>query len=188
MWLTARACHLVWSLTNEIEGQDISTRERFIISWVRLWDEIQSWRQDRPAELLQLEFGNDSQQSKSAPFPFILFAAPCAISSNQLYHTACLLLLDIKPESIISHEMGRAGSNIWHARQICGISTTNEHHGCLNNAIQPLWVAGKLLSHPAEHKAIVDLISRIESITGWDAKWRIRDLKEIWGCDQNTTL
>jgi hypothetical protein len=188
VWLTARVCHLVWSFTKEPEAQNALTRDLFLHSWCKLWDEIQSWRRNRPIELLQLKLGNEDQQPQTDPFPFILFAASCAISSNQLYHTACLLLLDIKPQSIGSHELGRAGSSIWHARQICGISTTNEHHGCLNNAIQPLWVAGKLLSHPVEHRAILDLIRRIESITGWDAKWRIHDLKDIWGYEKNTAL
>jgi hypothetical protein len=85
-------------------------------------------------------------------------------------------------------QFGQVGSKIWHARRICGISSTNEHHGCLNNAVQPLWVAGRLLSHPVEHKAVADLIRSIEGKTGWGAKWRIADLTEVWGYDRHATL
>jgi hypothetical protein len=97
-------------------------------------------------------------------------------------------MLDMKPPAITVQQLGQLGSKLWHARRICGISATNEHHGCLNNAIQPLWVAGKLLSHPVEHKAVADLIASIEAKTGWGAKWRIADLKETWGYDRNIPL
>jgi hypothetical protein len=97
-------------------------------------------------------------------------------------------MLDMRPPSIPLQQLGQLGSKIWHGRRICGISATNEHHGCLNNAIQPLWVAGKLLSHPVEHKAVADLIASIETKTGWGGKWRIADLKEVWGYDRNTSL
>jgi hypothetical protein len=48
-----------------------------------------------------------------------------------------------------------------------------------------LWVAGKLLSHPTEHRAVVNLIKRIELLTGWGTTWRITDLMEIWGYTSN---
>lgn len=136
-------------------------------------------------ELRELDFDEDAETSPSDPFPFILYSAYCAISSNQLYHAACLLLLEMKPTFINVREEGHIGSPLWHARRICGISITNTHHGSLNNAIQPLWLAGKLLSHPVEHRAIVDLMQRIEDITGWRVTWRIKDLKELWGYDRS---
>lgn len=37
------------------------------------------------------------------------------------------------------------------------------------------------MSHPAEHRAILDLFEQIERETGWGAKWRAEDLKEFWG-------
>ena len=182
VYLCARVCHLNWTRTN---GQDESSsgleREPFIHSWHSLWNEVQNWARDRPPELLELDFTEETGDSRTRLFPFILYPASCAISSNQLYHTACLLLLDMTPTPISTREMGAIGSKLWHARRICGISMTNAHHGCLNNAIQPLWVAGKLLSHPVEQKAVVDLIKRIEVITGWGGSWRIRDLRDLWG-------
>jgi len=44
-----------------------------------------------------------------------------------------------------------------------------------------LWVAGRVMSSPLEHKAILELYETIELETGWGAKWRAEDLKEIWG-------
>ncbi|KAH8676472.1 hypothetical protein BGZ60DRAFT_371394 [Tricladium varicosporioides] len=189
VYLAARACHLTWQHTNETPNAPCNVDEgHFMSSWHTLWTELQSWRQDRPFELRELEFGGDSRVSQRSPFPFILYAASCAISSNQLYHAACLLLLEMKPLSIQNHQVDHRATKLWHARRICGISTTNEHHGCLNNAIQPLWLAGKLLSHPTEHKAVANLIKTIELKTGWSFEWRIKDLKEVWGYDRNSTI
>ncbi|KAK1144278.1 hypothetical protein N8T08_005691 [Aspergillus melleus] len=55
--------------------------------------------------------------------------------------------------------------------------------GCWTNALQPLWVAGKAMSHYSEHAAIVDTLTRIERETGWATAWRVEDLKEFWGDD-----
>lgn len=182
VYLTARVCHLRW-LELQRDQEDVSSHdmEPMVHSWHKLWSELQDWRTKRHPELREIEFPGHNGNSQGSTFPFILYAASCAISSNQLYHTACLLLLEICPSSINPVQFGQVGSRIWHARRICGISSTNEHHGCLNNAIQPLWVAGKLLSHPAEHKEVTDLIRSIEAKTGWGGKWRIADLKEVWG-------
>jgi len=189
VWLCACICHLAWTQINtaEVSYADVE-REPFAHSWHSLWTELQGWAENRPPELVEFDFGRDTPHAKNNVFPFILYAAPCAISSNQLYHTGCLLLLDMKPSVINTRSMGHIGSNLWHARRICGISTTNAHHGCRNNAIQPLWLAGKLLSHPVEHKAIVNLINHIEATTGWNGTWRIRDLKALWGYDKNEVL
>ncbi|ELQ45092.1 hypothetical protein OOU_Y34scaffold00021g32 [Pyricularia oryzae Y34] len=76
---------------------------------------------------------------------------------------------------------GQVGSQVYHAKRICGISQTNPHQGCLNNAIQSLWLAGHLMSHPVEHKVVVELIRDIEATTGWGTSWRIPDLKVALG-------
>jgi hypothetical protein len=186
VWLCARVCDLSWTRTRKYDVQNGEFNpEPFIHSWHSLWSEVQGWFQNRPAELREIDFAEGSTPSESGPFPFLLWAAPCAISSNQLYHTSCLLLLDMKPPSINTRDMGHVGSALWHAHRICGISITNAHHGCLNNAIQPLWLAGKLLSHPAEHKLIIDLIKKIETATGWSGTWRMRDLRELWGYEKD---
>ena len=90
------------------------------------------------------------------------------------------MMLDLQPQS--SHP---CKSRVWQARRVCGISLTNLHRGCLNNAVQPLFVAGKLLSYRSEHVATVKLIRNIEETTGWGAGWRLKDLERAWGYDRN---
>lgn len=189
VYLTAKVCHFMWVQTKVMDEAHLPLDEASLSrDWLDLWSELQAWRQNRPKELLELDFDEEGSGSTGTSFPFVLFAASCAISSNQLYHTACLLLLDIKPPSVNLSHMGSTSATLWHARRICGISMTNEHHGCLNNAIQPLWVAGRLLSHPTEHRAVVNLIKRIEVLTGWGATWRITDLMGVWGYNSNNFL
>lgn len=176
VYLCAKACELISDRTHhdELGVSNGCTAEVFSSRWTRLWDDLQAWIDDRPYELLPL------QTVESRPFPQILYLHWAAISSNQLYHTACILLLSSMPRGQ-NPIPGAAGSSIWHAKRTCGISLTNPHHGCLNNAIQPLWLAGRLLTHEAEHSILVDLIRDIESTTGWGTCWRIPDLGAAWG-------
>lgn len=37
------------------------------------------------------------------------------------------------------------------------------------------------MSHPAEHRAIIDTYKRIERETGWGTDWRVKDLQAFWG-------
>jgi hypothetical protein len=138
VFLTAKVCHFIWCQTkNIVDINTLSNQSSFPDEWLDLWKELETWHQNRPSELLEFDFHDGTCESTSSPFPFVLFAAPSAISSNQLYHTACLLLMDSKPSSVDLSLTDSTSVGLWHARRICGISATNEHHGCLNNAIQP---------------------------------------------------
>ncbi|TIC98927.1 hypothetical protein CH35J_006328 [Colletotrichum higginsianum] len=185
VYLCAKVCELVADRTRHLElgDPDGSSPEELTDRWVRLWEDLQAWTRDRPPELLPV------QSIPGSPFPQILFLHWAAISSNQLYHTACTLLLGSmpRPPLPLNLKLGgggggvTAGSAVWHAKRICGISLANPHQGCLNNAIQPLWVAGRLLSHRSEHALLVRLIRSIEAVTGWGTCWRIDDLEAAWG-------
>ncbi|KAH7368814.1 C6 zinc finger protein [Plectosphaerella cucumerina] len=176
VYLCARVCELVADRTRFFELGDTGgcSPQSLTDRWLLLWEDLQAWERDRPPELLPV------QTIQSTPFPQILCLHWAAISSNQLYHTACVLLLDTMPKPL-NLKLGLTGSAIWHAKRICGISLTNPHQGCLNNAIQPLWVAGRLLSHKSEHELLVKLIRSIEAMTGWGTCWRIEDLEAAWG-------
>lgn len=166
VFLGARVSEL---LQNESPRDPVYAKE-----WNDLWVELMSWETNRPAELLPLAI-----VEHATPFPTILYTNGPAISGNQMFHTAAIRMLLARPKaSIISKS---AKSVLWHARQICGISQTNDHHGCLNNALQPLWIAGRQMSHHTEHKVILDMLERIENTTGWAMRWRGEDLKEFWG-------
>ncbi|GKT84312.1 C6 transcription factor [Colletotrichum tofieldiae] len=176
VYLCAKVCELVADRTRYFELGDANgcNPDELTDRWVRLWEDLQAWTRDRPPELLPV------QSIQSSPFPQILFLHWAAISSNQLYHTACTLLLGSMPKPL-NLKLGVTGSAVWHAKCICGISLANPHQGCLNNAIQPLWVAGRLLSHKSEHALLVKLIRSIEAVTGWGTCWRIDDLEAAWG-------
>ncbi|OLN98063.1 Transcriptional regulatory protein moc3-like protein 5 [Colletotrichum chlorophyti] len=149
---------------------------RYRMRWVKLWRYVEDWHSRRPPEMQHIM---SIPSSDTQPFPKILYSNPAAISGNQLYHTASLLMLQNRPASL--RLSPRPRSALWHARQICGISMTNHHHGAWTNSVQPLWIAGRCMSHPAEHRAILELLEKIERESGWGTKWRADDLKEFWG-------
>lgn len=144
--------------------------------WLTLWRHVEEWHTLRPAEMCHVMA---LPSTDSNPFPAIVYSNPAAISGNQTYHTASLLMLQNRPPSL--RLAPKPKSALWHARQICGISMTNHHHGAWTNSIQPLWIAGRCMSHPAEHRAILELYAKIERESGWSTKWRADDLQEFWG-------
>ncbi|PWY70321.1 Zn(II)2Cys6 transcription factor [Aspergillus sclerotioniger CBS 115572] len=176
VYLCVKSTELISDRTKFVELNEPNdcTAVNFSTRWITLWNDLQHWLSDRPNELLPVQTVNKK------PFPRILFIHWAAISSTQLYHTACILLLKMKPKNIPLPQSPTLYP-LWHARHICGISLTNPHQGCLNNSIQPLWIAGQLFSHPSEHEQIIQLIQNIENETGWGTCWRIRDLEIAWG-------
>ncbi len=182
VYLCAKACDLACRRTRFLElneADEYDTRP-YRQQWQSLMNQLQRWSADRSAAMLPIKTtGTGGHQL----FPEIFFACPPAISGNQLYHTACIIMLGIKPtdKSLQPRSSLPHCSAVWHARRICGISLTNPHSGCLINAIQPLYVAGKLLSHRSEHLIIARLFKTIEQSTGWSAMWRLKDLERAWG-------
>ena len=147
--------------------------------WTQLFDFIEAWYLNQPDEMKPLLFIPPQPEHRGGPFATLLFGNPPAVSGNQLYHTAALLMLKYKPPQV--RFARKPKSILWHARQICSISISNHHHGCWTNSIQPLWLAGLHMSHPSEHAAILEIYERIERELGWSTKWRQDDLKDFWG-------
>lgn len=148
-------------------------------AWEPLFNAIEDWYDFRPEEMKSILSIPAGAADQSNPFPTVLYGNSAAISGNQMYHTAALLMLRKKPKDAQLSRKPR--SVLWHARQICAISISNTHHGSWTNAVQPLWIAGQVMSHPAEHRAILQLFEKIERETGWGTKWRADDLREYWG-------
>ncbi|KAL5596689.1 hypothetical protein BROUX41_006619 [Berkeleyomyces rouxiae] len=144
--------------------------------WTKLWAYLEDWQAQRPPELQKIMCIPGSEHS---PFPTIVYSNAAAMSGSQMYHTASLLMLQHKPAVVKLSPKSR--SVLWHARQICGISMSTDHHGAWTSSVQPLWFAGRCMSHPAEHRAILDLLGKIESTCGWATQWRANDLVELWG-------
>lgn len=185
VFLCAGVCGLIADRTGFIElGLDNGCDNvSFTGRWTSLWNDIQHWLASRPSEMMPVKV---IPQRDGKSFPSVLFTHWSAISSNQLYHTACVLLLQSRPRDCRLPSTSTS-SALWHARRICGISMTNPHQGCLNNAIQPLWIAGRLLGHESEQRELITLIKEIEATTGWAMSWRVKDLEEAWGLRQEAT-
>lgn len=179
------AVYLVAQVLDLLAPVTVDTTNRagpqFRARWLRLWKLVSSWHNLRPPALHAI-LVVPSSTSSGRPFPTILFSNPAGISGNQLHHTASILMLQNQPPGVrISLSSPKPRSILWHARQVCGISISNDHHGAWTNGVQPLWIAGKCMSHPEEHKAILNVLERIERESGWKTKWRAEDLKEYWG-------
>jgi Fungal specific transcription factor domain len=146
--------------------------------WKALFDLLEDWYDNRPEEMRPLMSCPATLDDHQHPFPIVLYGTSPAVNGHQLYHASALLMLQEKPKDV------RLGKNhkfiLWHARQICGIANSN-YNGPWINALQPLWIAGKVMSHPIEHRVILDILDRIEKETGWATSWRAEDLKEYWG-------
>lgn len=187
VYLCAKTCDLVHRRTKFLNfGElDDSDPRLFIEQWSRLWDRLQYWHEQRCPEMLPIKV---KAPSDGQGFPEILFVHWASISGNQLYHVACIMMLQIIPSGRVRSLSMPSWSALWHARRICGISLTNPHSGNLINAIQPLYIAGKLLSHPNEHLAIARLFMTIDRTTGWGAIWRLKDLERAWGYEPGEIL
>ncbi|KAF5861060.1 hypothetical protein ETB97_000749 [Aspergillus alliaceus] len=157
-------------------------RDTYVHRWKRLFDSVEEWYDNRPNQMKSIfTIPATAGAGQERPFPTVLYGNGAAISGNQLYHACALLLLQRKPKTLSLSR--RPKSVLWHARQICAISASNTHHGCWTNALQPLWLAGKAMSHHSEHTAIIETLTRIERETGWATMWRVEDLKDFWGED-----
>lgn len=181
IYLCARVCDLKFRRTQFLElGRTESNDVRpFSEQWWQLWYDLQFWFDERPATMKPTALIEDDDELN---FPTIVFPHWAAISSNQVYHAACILMLEMQPPG--SHLDAQCLS-LWHARQVCGISCANPHPGSMVNSIQPLFTAGRLLSHTSERRKIAQLLQSIERETGWAALWRLRDLEDEWGFESS---
>ncbi|RQM07791.1 hypothetical protein DH86_00004015 [Scytalidium sp. 3C] len=134
-------------MRNRAPEDDFTWRSR----WTELLDHLDDWYHKRPEEMKPIFTIPAPEDGQGSPFPTILYGNGPAVSGNQLYHTATLLMLQEKPN---------------------GLQVQRK---------QPLWIAGKVMSHPSEHRAIVNILERIQRETGWQTSWRREDLETWWG-------
>ncbi|KAH0341418.1 hypothetical protein KCU81_g6242, partial [Aureobasidium melanogenum] len=149
----------------------------FSAKWKALFDLLVDWNTNRPAEMRPLASRACDNDDEGA-FPVVIFTNAAAVSANQLYHTATLLMLQAKPNDL---RVRGQRSIFWHARQVIGISVSNLLHAAWTNAPQPLYIAGKVMSSKAEHRVVLEALAEIERTTGFATQWRAQDLKEYWG-------
>ncbi|KAJ5748701.1 uncharacterized protein N7511_010397 [Penicillium nucicola] len=126
--------------------------DSFVPRWADAFDRVEEWYEKRPAQMKSIfSVAASEREGRDRAFPIALYGNGSAISGNQMYHVAALLLLQRKPKTLAL------------------------------NKRPPLWIAGKAMSHYSEHAAIVETLVRIERETGWATAWRVEDLKEFWG-------
>ena len=155
------------------------TQNTYSARWKALYDLLEDWYNDRPEEMQPLMAYPSSSDEPREPFPIVLYGSSPAVNGNQLYHAAAILMLQDKPKDIRLSKSPK--SILWHARQICGAAVSNSDHGAWINTLQPLWIAGKIMSHETEHQAILNFLAKIERETGWATAWRAEDLRDYWG-------
>lgn len=101
--------------------------------YVQRWDELNSiieqWYESRPSQMRPVFTSFDKTKDT---FPIIVFSNPPAISGNQMFHSASLLMLQAKPKR---GKTRSSKSTFWHARQIVGISASN-----CNQYVKPTWL------------------------------------------------
>ncbi|RSL69607.1 hypothetical protein CEP51_012313 [Fusarium floridanum] len=177
IYLCTKVCHLRFRRTQYLElgRADWQDSRPFAEQWQKLWAELQFWLDERPPSMKPIRV---VEASEKQVFPLIMFPHWAAISSNQVYHAACILMLEMQPPE---QNLDSQCLALWHARSVVGISCANPHPGSMVNSIQPLFVAGRLFSHVSERRQIAQLLKSIDRTTGWGALWRLRDLEAEWG-------
>jgi len=171
-------------ISTQTGGAETVQQTTYLARWNALFDLLEDWYMNRLEKMQPLISYPSDPNDPRHPFPVLLYSSAPAVNGNQLYHAATMLMLQHKPRGITLARSPR--SILWHARQICGIAMSNSDHGASINGLQPLWIAGKIMSHETEHQAILDVLTRIEKDTGWATAWRLDDLKEYWGDVQDS--
>ena len=77
---------------------------------------------------------------------------------------------------------------IWHAKELCGISTSNVSHATWINQAFPLYIAGVTFGtaddgneYAAEKFALLKHLARIQQETGWPTAGKATELRQRWG-------
>lgn len=159
-----------------------------VARWKQLLGKLWTWQADRPPELQPLV----EVEGREATFPTVTFPSGAGISSNTLYHTAMLLLLDNQPQSISpltkwdgKPELDAAAQfpPLWHARRVCGIALNSdpEHTRCWDPCmIAAFWVAARRMTHPSQQNDILACLDRVKR-ADWHIDGLVQRLRDEWG-------
>ncbi|KAK9460951.1 uncharacterized protein V1516DRAFT_650657 [Lipomyces oligophaga] len=143
--------------------------------WQDLWTNLKSWEANRPELMLPIwtEPGQSTEQ-----FSTILYSQEAAVLGNLWYHMAVIILMQNKPWQ---YKFPREVTPIlWHAKQICSIVSSNLQINGICHFLQPLTLAGKLMSHRSEHAAITITLADIETRIGVSTRLCLDELELAW--------
>ncbi|CAK7235911.1 hypothetical protein SBRCBS47491_009457 [Sporothrix bragantina] len=130
-------------------------------------------------------------------FPSILFTNGTAVLSNQLYHTAMMLLLQSKPRTTIHEQSGVGGgglnggsrpspawSPLWHAQRVCGIALSNIRRECWDlSLVASLWVAAQTMTYEPQQRALLRGFDALATRMGWQVDHFQVTLRQVWGME-----
>lgn len=181
LWLCGKVLILYHQ---ESMSEHDSVRQQFAESWLQTFEELDQWYRMRPQVLqpiVELHTTDPIIQAGSE-FPLILFANAAGPLSNQIYHTAMLLLLQCKPRTaLLNKPNSPALSTLWHAQRICGIALNNDRRECWDPCLLASFlVAAKSMTHESQQKEILQGFDSIRKITGWDVGEYLSHLREDW--------
>ncbi|KAJ5915862.1 hypothetical protein N7454_011003 [Penicillium verhagenii] len=177
----------LWACARAIEfmhNEDASPQCPPLHTWMQLVEELENWYQERPQgfqPMLELDVENNLEMAQG--FPVVLFANGAGVFSNQLYHTAMLLLLHSRPRTArIASLRSATMSPLWHAQRICSIALNNERRECWDPCLLASFItAAQRMTHETQQQEILLGLSRIRKVTGWNVDGLLHGLKESWG-------
>ncbi|KAI0433754.1 hypothetical protein F5Y09DRAFT_298083 [Xylaria sp. FL1042] len=151
-------------------------------TWKKLLDGLYAWNSSRPQTLEPLVEIENAENT----FPTIIFTSGAGISSNILYHTAMLLLLDNKPDLLSLDEQakdtrihGAQMSPHWHAHRICGTAINSEPNSWDPATIAALSLAARRIRRVSQQDCIITFLHRLK-VAGWHIDGLIDRLRSEW--------
>ncbi|OGM48484.1 hypothetical protein ABOM_002525 [Aspergillus bombycis] len=181
LWLCGKAlalCH------QEAMPHPLATSHEVTENWLQAFGELEQWQHLRPLEfepMVEID-ARDQVLNQGSEFPLLLFANGAGTFSNQIYHTAMLLLLQCKPRTaLLNHPQSPVLSPLWHAYRICGIALNNDTRESWDPCLlASLLLAAKHMTHESQQQEILQGFDRIREITGWGTGEYLSHLQEEW--------
>jgi len=171
--------------------------------WHEIYDELNAWYDARPESfkpnkrLGPITDGSIPADSPRALFPEICYDTPRCASTMQLYHMIAAIWETNTPhestvrQSTVTERLESYRTIVKrcseHSHWICGIamgynaSMSNSNDSVRVYAIQPLFVAGQVLTATNERRVVLDLLKGIQRDLGISTDYRVRLLMQQWG-------
>lgn len=116
---------------------------------------------------------------------------PVCTATIMTWHMAQVLILVNKPPDVPTRrptiaERMKSYRNIgqeiaFHSRQILGLCLARPDPSVRIHALQPIFVAGQMSYETGERKVVVDLLRGVEMDLGWATEYRVQQLLQEWG-------
>lgn len=171
--------------------------------WKRLKELCTAWDASAPRSMKPLAYLNTFQTSGKSVFPEVWYVLcfddqmasremlifsriikRCAIVARLFYHTALILLSQIKPlpgDSMDRELLAMAQEN---SSMVCGITAHVKDRGVASVAIRSLAIASEVLTDRREQQEVLTIFQRINRETGWSVNFIANGLKVKWGWEQ----